>query len=572
MGSRFTTRLATGSDREQIYRIRHAVYAEELGQHPRNAEGALRDALDAVNDYIVVLEQDRVVAFVAITPPTAGTFSIDKYFSRADLPIRFHERLYELRLLTVCAGYRHSSLLRRLVEATFGHLHALGATEAIAIGRQEILDLYEGLGFQRLGLAIQSGRVSYELMKIDAEGFQRHGARLLRAAPASLEQSHPDSAAPTKAYHGGAFFEAIGPRFDALDAKDEVISADVLDAWFDPAPEAGAAIGQHLTFAMRTSPPTHAEGVLKVLAESRGLPQAHFALGAGSSDLMFRAMRLWVGKHSRVLLPDPTYGEYGHILEHVIGCDLQRFALSAETGYAIDQEALRAEFARGHDWIFLVNPNSPTGTTLDHATLASLLESLHPNTHLWLDETYVDYVDPAMTLEPLAAAHGRVVVCKSLSKCYALSGLRAAYLCGNAELIAKVRQVTPPWVLGLPTQMAVVAALRNLAYYEQQWAATRTLRTQLTQGFESIGIGVIGGQANFLLCSLRERAITASALIERCRRRKLFLRNLDNFGTRIDAWTFRIAVKDAATNQRMLAIIAEVLASSGETLNADCSA
>lgn len=571
MGSRFTTRLATDSDREQIYRIRHAVYAEELGQHPRNAEGALRDALDAVNDYIVVLEQDRVVAFVAITPPTAGTFSIDKYFSRTDLPIRFHERLYELRLLTVCHGYRHAMLLRLLVEATFGHLHALGATEAIAIGRQEILDLYEGLGFQRLGLTLQSGRVSYELMKIDAEGFQRHGARLLRASSAPSGQSNPESAPPAKAYHGGAFFEAIGPRFDALDAKDEVISADVLDAWFDPAPEAVAAIGQHLAFAMRTSPPTHAEGVLEVLAESRGLPQAHFALGAGSSDLMFRAMRLWVGKHSRVLLPDPTYGEYGHLLEHVIGCNLQRFALSAETGYAIDPQALRAEFARGYDWIFLVNPNSPTGTTLDHATLASLLESLHPNTHLWLDETYVDYVDPAMTLEPLAAAHPRVVVCKSLSKCYALSGLRAAYLCGSAELIAQVRQITPPWVLGLPTQMAVVAALRNRAYYDQQWATTRALRTQLAQALEAIGIDVIGGQANFLLCSLRDRAITASELIARCRQRKLFLRSLDNFCTRIDAWTFRIAVKDAATNQRMLAIIAEALKSSGEALDADCS-
>lgn len=570
MGSRFTTRLATDSDREQIYRIRHAVYAEELGQHPRNAEGALRDALDAVNNYIVVLEQDRVVAFVAITPPTASAFSIDKYFSRADLPIRFHDSLYELRLLTVCAGYRHSSLLRRLVEATFGHLHALGATEAIAIGRRDILDLYEGLGFQRLGLVLQSGRVHYELMKIDAAGFQSHGARLLRVAPVPVEQSHPDSATPTKAYHGGAFFEAIGPRFDALDAKDEVISADVLDAWFDPAPEAVAAITHHLAWVMRTSPPTHAEGVLEVLAETRGLPEAHFALGAGSSDLMFRAIRLWLTPRSRVLLPDPTYGEYGHILEQVIGCQLQRFPLSPENGYAFDTDALRAEFAKGFDWIFLVNPNSPTGTTLDHATLASLLEFLHPNTHLWLDETYVDYVDPAMTLEPLAAAHPRVVVCKSLSKCYALSGLRAAYLCGNAARIAQVRQVTPPWVLGLPTQMAVVAALRNRAYYEQQWARTRQLRAELAQMLDAIGIEIIGGQANFLLCSVRDKSTTAAALIAHCRKRKLYLRSLENFGARIDAYTFRIAVKDAGTNQRMVAIIANAMRHAGNDGDVIC--
>ncbi len=63
----FTTRLATPSDREQIYRIRHDVYAEEIGQHASNASGTLRDPLDLVNEYLVVLDRDVVAAFVAIT-------------------------------------------------------------------------------------------------------------------------------------------------------------------------------------------------------------------------------------------------------------------------------------------------------------------------------------------------------------------------------------------------------------------------------------------------------------------------------------------------------------------------
>ncbi len=574
MSPKFTTRIATAADREQIYRIRHAVYADELGQHASNAEGVLQDALDAVNSYIVVLRDDAVAAFIAITSPQSGAFSIDKYFSRAELPLRFHDALYELRLLTIREEYRHSIVLPLLIRATFDHLTALGATEAVAIGRREIVGLYEAIGFSRLGLSTQSGQVHYELMRIDGTGFQRNGAQLLSRS--RKLQSHPrlDAKNPatdlaTKAYHGGAFFEAIGPRFDALDAKDEVISADVLDAWFDPAPEAVAAIGQHLAFAMRTSPPTHAEGVLEVLAESRGLPEAHFALGAGSSDLMFRAMRLWLTPYSRVLLPDPTYGEYGHILEQVIGCQVQRFSLSPEDGYAFDIEALRAEFAKGFDWIFLVNPNSPTGTTLRRAELTTLLDALHPDTHLWLDETYVDYVDSTMTLEPLAAMHARVVVCKSLSKCYALSGLRAAYLCGSAARIAQVRQITPPWVLGLPTQMAVVAALRNRPYYEQQWAMTRQLRAELARMLEAIGIDIIGGQANFLLCSVRDKTLTAAALIARCREKKLYLRSLENFGARIDAYSFRIAVKDAHTNQRMVAIIADAMSDTGNGVAAN---
>lgn len=306
---------------------------------------------------------------------------------------------------------------------------------------------------------------------------------------------------------------------------------------------------------------------MAVLSECRGLPEAHFVLGAGSSDLMFRAIRLWVTPHSRVLMLDPTYGEYGHILEHVVGCRLHRFELAREDGYAIDVAALRHEFAQGYDWIFLVNPNSPTGSLLTQAELDSLIDAMPTRTHLWLDETYVDYVDPAATMEPRAAAHERVVVCKSLSKCYALSGLRAAYLCGSPRLIAQVRHVTPPWVLGLPTQIAVVNALRNQRYYEQQWSQTCTLRDELSALLDRIGIDTIGAQANFLLCSVRGGIISANQLIDRCRRRKLFLRNLDNFGTRIDAWTFRIAVKDTATNQRMVRIIADVLAMGGNTIS-----
>lgn len=567
MGSRFTARLATPSDREQIYRIRHAVYADELGQHAGNAEGLLRDQLDAENAYLVVLDRDQVTAFVAITPPSASAFSLDKYFSRAEIPVCFHDRLYELRLLTVCPPYRHSTALVTLVRATFAHLHALGATEAIAIGRREVLSLYEGIGFRRLGLITQSGRVSYELMQIDEDGFRKHGAKLLRKPDADAAVTPQAAAAVTQpAYHGGAFFEAIGPRFDALDGKDAVISADVLDSWFDPAPAVLQAIAGHLEWSIKTSPPTHAEGVLATLAECRGLPESHFVLGAGSSDLMFRAIRLWVTPHSRVLLLDPTYGEYGHILEHVIGCMPQRFPLQRRDGYAIDVAALRTEFAKGHDWIFLVNPNSPTGSALDRATLVSLLEVMHPRTHLWLDETYVDYLDSAMTLEPLAAAQDRIVVCKSLSKCYALSGLRAAYLCGSAPLMAQVRQVTPPWVLGLPTQMAVVAALRSQHYYEAQWANTRRLREQLAVQLEAIGIDILGGQANFLLCAVRGDAITAKQLIAHCRHQKLFLRSLENWGSRIGADTFRIAVKDTATNQRMVTIIADALAGADQRI------
>src|SRR5204863_2860682 len=98
---------------------------------------------------------------------------------------------------------------------------------------------------------------------------------------------------------------------------------------------------------------------------------------------------------------------------------------------------------------------------------------------VWLDETYVDYISAAESLETFAAASRNVVVCKSMSKVYALSGARAAYLCGPAPLLEELRALTPPWAVGLVGQVAAVAALQDPDYYAARYAETRRLREQL---------------------------------------------------------------------------------------------
>src|SRR5579863_9957853 len=90
--------LADAHDREEIYRLRHHVYASELGQHPENRERLLRDALDDFNLYLVGREEGEIAAFVSITPPSNGRYSIDKYLSRSELPFPADAGLFEIRL------------------------------------------------------------------------------------------------------------------------------------------------------------------------------------------------------------------------------------------------------------------------------------------------------------------------------------------------------------------------------------------------------------------------------------------------------------------------------------------
>src|SRR5687767_5261952 len=92
--NRIVLRLANADDREEIYRLRHDVYARELGQHATNTNGRLSDALDEFNIYLVASLNDAVAGFISITPPEGGQFSVDKYVRREDFaPLqdgRFH--------------------------------------------------------------------------------------------------------------------------------------------------------------------------------------------------------------------------------------------------------------------------------------------------------------------------------------------------------------------------------------------------------------------------------------------------------------------------------------------------
>src|SRR5207302_11045047 len=150
----------------------------------------------------------------------------------------------------------------------------------------------------------------------------------------------------------------------------------------------------------------------------------------------------------------------------------------------------------------LVNPNSPTGQHVPRSKLESVLASAPLRTRIWIDETYVDYAGAAESLEQLAARSENVVVCKSMSKVYALSGARVAYLCAGAHNLEALRAITPPWVVSLPAQVAAVKALEDPKYYARRYQETHEFRDALAADLAALGMQIIPGIANFLLMRL----------------------------------------------------------------------
>ena len=146
------------------------------------------------------------------------------------------------------------------------------------------------------------------------------------------------------------------------------------------------------------------------------------------------------------------------------------------------------------------------------------------------------------------------------SKVYALSGLRAAYLCSNPKNIRPLKRITPPWVISLPAQIAATYALKQEDYYIKKYQETHELRDKLKLQLKLIGIDeIIPGVANFIMFHVGNDKFSASRIVNECKLKKLYLRDLSGMGTSFEDDAIRMAVKDLNTNNKMIAILRECL-------------
>lgn len=555
-------RTATAEDLAWIHELRHRVFAEELGQHPPNPTGRLRDGLDQHNVYLVAATGGHRMGFISVTPPWVGRYSLDKYLTRSAFTLLDDEPVFEVRLLTVEPAWRNSGVAMLLMYASMRWIASRGGRTVVAMGRQDLVGMYRAVGFVPAGHTIRSGAVDFEVMTASiaaatalalgtyAEVVERWRAEVDWRLDADF------STGPDGCEHGGASFAEFGSDFRTIDRRTQVVAADVLDAWFPPAPGVRTALLCDPDWMARTSPPTDAGGLLAEIAAARSLPVDSLAVGAGSSDLIFRAFTHWLTPESRVLLVDPGYGEYAHVTERVIGCQVDRLRVRRDEGWRIDLVRLaEAVHAHNYDLVVLVNPNNPTGRHAPAAGLRAVIADAPARTRWWIDEAYIGYVDLAESLADMAVTDARVVVCTSLSKMYALSGMRAAFLVAEPTLAADLRRRTPPWQVSLPAQLAAVAALRDPAYYRACWKRTHNLRHALASSLEDVlaEVEVEESVANFVTLTFPASGPSAADFVWECRSHDVYLRDLSPMSPAYEGRTVRIAVKDSPENERIVA-------------------
>lgn len=249
-------------------------------------------------------------------------------------------------------------------------------------------------------------------------------------------------------------------------------------------------------------------------AELYGLPSKDWILcGNGSDDILTILTRAFVGRHDLLRLPYPSYILYKSLAE------LQG-ARAEEIPFAGDWNLTEqfASAASGLKLAYLPNPNSPTGTMVPRERILQVASQLH--CPLVVDEAYADFAD--FNCIDLVKENEKILVSRTLSKSYALAGLRFGFLIGQPQLIAELIKVKDSYNCDALSIAGATAAIEDQAWVTENRRRVIATRSRLDAGLRKLGFDVIPSQANFVWCE-HPRA-SSKSLYERLKAERILVR------------------------------------------------
>jgi threonine-phosphate decarboxylase len=296
-------------------------------------------------------------------------------------------------------------------------------------------------------------------------------------------------------------------------------------------------------------PDADCAGLKQALAEAHGLTTAHVAVANGSTELIYQIPAMLPGR--RALIVAPAFSEYGNALaQH--GWQVRRLLLSPADGFRLDPAALHDALAVGCDALYLCNPGNPSGTLYPPELIREVYRLCRTSgTFLVLDEAFMDFCEEA-SAKGIVAAEEHGLVLRSMTKFFGIPGLRLGYALAHPALIGRLEGRGIPWCVNTLAQVAGTAALRDSEYRRRTIAYVGRERSLLCERLSRFPqLSAYPSRANFLLVKI-SGGLTAAGLRERLLAQRILIRDCANF-TGLDDRFFRIAVRTAEENQRLLA-------------------
>jgi threonine-phosphate decarboxylase len=291
------------------------------------------------------------------------------------------------------------------------------------------------------------------------------------------------------------------------------------------------------------------------LAEKLKISEDMLLAGNGAAECMALAILGLAPRKVGVIYP--CFSEYVQLAKQ-FGAEVLSCTATEEMGFWPEEKALYTLFENA-DLVFIGHPNNPTGQCVTKERLDMLAEwAVKTRTDLVIDEAFLDFLPPdkQVTLHNELNRYPRVILIRSLTKLYAIPGLRLGYMAAQPDTIAKMRAKQVSWSVNQLALLAGELCLDEEEYVAKTRQLIQTERWFLIAAMSRLGWQVWSGEANFLLVRLpKERS--ARELQQKLGQKGVLIRNCEMYPG-LTLQDFRIAVRTRDENQRLICAMQEV--------------
>ncbi|SDF07542.1 threonine-phosphate decarboxylase CobD [Sporolituus thermophilus] len=304
-------------------------------------------------------------------------------------------------------------------------------------------------------------------------------------------------------------------------------------------------------------PDAEAWALKEAIGRHYGVSVDQITVGNGAVELLYvlcHALR-----PQQVMVAAPTFSEYERAARAAKAV-IRYMPLAPDNGFTLPVERIIAALPF-IDMVFVGNPNNPTGTVLTAGELEPLLYAAAKNdVTVVVDESFIDFLfdDERYTCRTLLARYPNLVVLHSLTKFYAIPGLRLGFALAAPRLAAIMHAGKDPWNVNALAQAAGVAALQDKEYRNKSRQYVAGAKKALYDGLAQIpGLKPFPPAANFVFIDVAGTGMTAAALRKAMMEEHVLIRDCSNYPG-LTPYYVRVAVKKEEDNKKLLRILAAV--------------
>lgn len=319
-----------------------------------------------------------------------------------------------------------------------------------------------------------------------------------------------------------------------------------------PSPKgAAAAVRAREKFSLY--PESTSRDLRAAIAEKHGVEFANVIVGAGSDEIIELLAKSFLTTSNDIIVSESSFMQY-RIAGRLMGARVQSVPLA---GMTCDLGGMLARVTDKTKFIFLANPNNPTGTYNNASDMNRFLKDLPDHVLPVIDEAYFEYAAGQNDYPDLLTTHFAqrpLVVLRTFSKAFGLAGLRVGYGIAPAECVRTLDKIRPPFNVSIPAQAAGLAALADAAFLKRTVGMNDREKARLARALQELGFPVVPSAANFLL--FRVKPWSGRALFTELLRRGVIVRSVDEYDL---PDYLRVTVGTAAQNKIFLTALREVV-------------